>query len=129
MLYRNIFLLFVLGLLVGSIVLQVYLSKRESRWPGLILPIFCFGLAMMTMSGMVMFSRSSMTITEMDLYTGELIVNHLQDYGSIRFEIGALVAMFLTTHMPAGVFIAIYGVCRLGRKNKRELDVMNIQDL
>lgn len=27
-----------LGLLVGGVLLQIFLSRRESRWPGLVLP-------------------------------------------------------------------------------------------
>ena len=35
-------LIFTLALLVGVILLQIYLSKRESKWPGLVLPIIAF---------------------------------------------------------------------------------------
>ena len=37
-----IVLIFTLALLVGVIFLQIYLSKRESKWPGLVLPIIAF---------------------------------------------------------------------------------------
>ena len=41
-------LLFQLFLLIGAVLLQRYLSKRESRWPGLVLPgmTFLYALAM-----------------------------------------------------------------------------------
>ena len=35
-------ILILLLVLVGSIFLQIFLSKRESRWPGLILPGLTF---------------------------------------------------------------------------------------
>lgn len=35
-------LLLLLLLLAGGIVLQIFLSKRESKWPGLVLPIVTF---------------------------------------------------------------------------------------
>lgn len=37
-----------LGLLVGGVLLQIFLSRRESRWPGLVLPAltFLYSLAM-----------------------------------------------------------------------------------
>ena len=35
------FLVFLLVFLVGGIFLQIFLSKRESRWPGLVLPALC----------------------------------------------------------------------------------------
>ena len=31
-----------LGLLVGGVLLQIFLSRRESRWPGLVLPALTF---------------------------------------------------------------------------------------
>ena len=34
-----VFLLFLLVLLIGGVFLQIFLSKRESRWPGLVLPL------------------------------------------------------------------------------------------
>jgi len=54
-----IILLVFLGLCVGLIILQVYLSKRESMWPGLILPIitFCFSLSILL--GMALFSTNT----------------------------------------------------------------------
>ena len=37
-----------LGLLVGGVLLQIFFSRRESRWPGLVLPAltFLYSLAM-----------------------------------------------------------------------------------
>ena len=32
----------ILPFLIGFVVLQVFLSKRESKWPGLILPLLSF---------------------------------------------------------------------------------------
>lgn len=32
----------ILPFLIGLVVLQVFLSKRESKWPGLILPLLSF---------------------------------------------------------------------------------------
>ena len=42
----TIFLLFLLAILAGIIWLQIFLSKKESKWPGLVMPIisFLFGL-------------------------------------------------------------------------------------
>ena len=38
----TISLVFLLALLVGAVLLQIFLSKREGRWPGLILPLLSF---------------------------------------------------------------------------------------
>lgn len=37
-----VWLVILLALLVGGIFLQIYLSRRESRWPGLVLPMLTF---------------------------------------------------------------------------------------
>ena len=37
-----VFLLFLLVFLIGGVFLQIFLSKRESRWPGLVLPLLTF---------------------------------------------------------------------------------------
>ena len=43
------------AILAGVIILQVYLSKRESRWPGLILPAINLGLSLIGLLGMAVF--------------------------------------------------------------------------
>ncbi|MCL2404357.1 MAG: hypothetical protein FWC92_02290 [Defluviitaleaceae bacterium] len=48
---------------VALAVLQVYLSKRESMWPGLILPAVTFGISMMRILGIALFSIVSTTTT------------------------------------------------------------------
>lgn len=35
-------LVFLLVFVAGGILLQIFLSKRESRWPGLMLPLLVF---------------------------------------------------------------------------------------
>jgi len=40
-----LFLAIFTGICAGIIVLQVYLSKKDSRWPGLIMPILSFSLS------------------------------------------------------------------------------------
>ena len=38
----TVFLVFFAILMVGGVLLQIFLSKRESKWPGLVLPGVCF---------------------------------------------------------------------------------------
>ena len=40
-------------LLATVIFLQVFLSKRDIRWPGLILPIICFAYALVSLSNII----------------------------------------------------------------------------
>ena len=51
-----IVLLIFLGLCAGAIILQVYLSKRESMWPGLILPIITFSFSLIILFSMVVYT-------------------------------------------------------------------------
>ena len=44
------------GIMAGLSVLQVYLSKRDSRWPGLILPMISFGLPLIIILGLLLYS-------------------------------------------------------------------------
>ena len=46
--WRTIIVLtFLVALLVGSIVLQIFLSRRESPWPGLVLPASVFSIPLL----------------------------------------------------------------------------------
>ena len=53
-----IFLFIFLGICAGVIILQVYLSKRESMWPGLIMPIITFSFSLI-----ILFSMAVYTVT------------------------------------------------------------------
>ena len=45
-------LVFLLALLAGMVFLQIYLSKREGKWPGLILPIITLLISLLVIAGM-----------------------------------------------------------------------------
>ncbi len=89
--------------LAGLIVLQVYLSKRASRWPGLLLPIlsFCYPLIFITV---VISIRGSFPVLP------ELLA-------------------FSLYSIPALVLLAIYAVCRKLYSKKSALEKMRLQDL
>ena len=97
-------LVFLLVFVVGGILLQIFLSKRESRWPGLVLPAITF-----------LFSL--------------LMVLNLMALGGIGQVIGSILTVLITGNIPTLILLAIYFACR-GRRNKRaEMDRMNIEDL
>ena len=96
--------LFFLVFVVGSVLLQIFLSKRESRWPGLILPGLTF-----LWSVVMMLSVASV--------------------GSAAEVIMALLGTFLFSNIPTMVYLAIYFACREKQKRKKQIDKMNIQDL
>lgn len=102
----TIMMFLVLALLVGGIFLQIFLSKKKSKWFGLILPIITF------------------------LYSLLMIFNIAVFDGMTGGEIFILFAStFLISNIPTIVLLGIYFGCREKMKIRSQLDKMNIQDL
>lgn len=98
-------LLFALVPVVGLIVLQVYLSKMEKDWPGLVLPI---------LSGSVSV-----------LWVLLFLVNLIRGGSAIVVFIVA----FVLINIPTLVFILIYKSVHKKQGSAKEIDKMAIQDL
>jgi hypothetical protein len=99
-------LLFLIIFLGGIIIMQVFLSKRENKWLGLILPIISIMFSILTVLGLAFYGNQS---------TAEIIFQ--------------LIMVFLLSNIPTIILLAIYFACREKFKKNRELDKMNIQDL
>ena len=99
----TISLVFLLVLLVGIVLLQIFLSKREGRWPGLILPLLTF------------------------LYSLLMVCSAVAYNGEIPW--GAILASLILGNIPTVILLAIYAVCREKFRKQSELDKMNIKDL
>ncbi|WP_298031499.1 hypothetical protein [uncultured Dysosmobacter sp.] len=98
-----VIMLFILVFLVGGIFLQIFFSKRESRWPGLVLPLLSF------------------------LYSLVLALNVTAVGG--EFPWGPLLASLALGNIPTVILLAIYAACREKRKKRDEIDKMQIEDL
>lgn len=108
-----IFLLIItLVLFAGAIFLQIYLSKKENRWLGLILPI----IYVVPPAGLIL----TFVLRLLANKGGSGIV------GSTLILPFCLVIVFA---IPAIVLFIIYKTIRAPRKNEKEIDKMNIQDL
>ena len=92
------------GLLVGTIFLQIFLSKRESKWPGLVLPAITF------------------------LYSIVLLLN-MARFVSMSHPFLAVLGVFLLGNIPTLMLLAIYAACRSGQKKQAEMEKMKIEDL
>ena len=115
-----------LALGAGAIVLQIFLSKKESKWAGLVLPIISFGISLMTLLGVVLFSAySGTTLTG----NGEIVEQTVTQIGDMSSIIGTAVYIFLIYNIPTAFLLAIYAACRGKRKRQRDLEKMSIQDL
>jgi uncharacterized membrane protein HdeD (DUF308 family) len=92
--------------LPGIIVLQIFLSKRENKWLGLILPMISVLFSIIAVLGVGFYGNES--AIEIAIY---------------------LIGMFLLWNIPTIILMVIYLACREKFKKKKEIDKMNIQDL
>ena len=97
-------LIVLLVLVVGGILLQIFLSKRESKWPGLVLPVISFLWSL-------------------------LYLFNLMDAGSVVRNILMAILTILLTNIPTLVLLAIYWAVREKRRKRSEIEKMNIDDL
>lgn len=97
-------LLFLLAALVGGIFLQIFLSRRESRWPGLVLPLLTFLLSLLN-------------------------VLNIADTGSVSENVLLVLVTVLIGNIPTLVLLAIYWATREKRRIRAQMDKMNIDDL
>lgn len=98
------FLVFVLVVLVGGILLQIFLSKRESRWPGLVLPLLTFLSAL-------------------------LLPLNVMDTGSVSENILLAVVTLLAGNIPTLVLLAIYWAAREKYRVRDQMEKMGKQDI
>ena len=105
--FRTILVLsFSLILLIGAVVLQIFLSRRESPWPGLVLPGVSLLLSLIPLLNVAALPGAS---------TGDILT--------------ALLPVFVLYNLPTLILLAIYFACRAKFQRKREMDRMNAQDL
>jgi len=97
-------IVFFLVFIVGGTLLQIFLSKRESKWPGLVLPAITF------------------------LYSVLMVLN-IAAVGNAQGVMVTMTAILITGNIPTLILLAIYFACRSGRKKKSEVDRMHIEDL
>lgn len=87
-------------------VLEVFLARRESIWPGLALPILAGLYAVVMALG----------------YTAAPDTPWNQ-------VLGGVLAVFLVSGIPAFLLLMVFFICRSGRRRKKQLEKMNVQDL
>jgi len=96
-------LLVPLLLLAGVVCLQIFLSRRESKWPGLVLPLLAF------------------------LYAQVPMLNVTASGGG--FPWGPLLAALILGNIPTVVLLAIYWACREKQRVKAQMEKMHLDDL
>lgn len=94
-------------LIAGIIFLQMFLSRKENKWPGLILPLISFGANLIyILLGLWTSTRLGITV----LYSG--------NGEEIAFTWFAI-QIFIRNNIPAVILLAIYAVCRGRNRGRR----------
>ena len=99
-----VFLIVFLVFIVGGIFLQIFLSRRESRWPGLVLPLLAFLWSLL----------------------GPL---NVMDTGSVSRNVLLVLVTLLAGNIPTLILLAIYWAVREKRRVKDQIDKMKIDEL
>ena len=100
-------MIFLLLLLAGAILLQIFLARPARRWPGLLLPG-------------VTFFYSLVMLLSVAAYNGN---------NGMEGVVAALLSVLVLGNIPTVMLLIIYALCRRGERMQRELNKMNAQDL
>ena len=109
---RNVAIVLGFGMLVfvvGGILLQIFLSKRERKWPGLVLPGICV-LPLLSLLYSLLMACSAVAYSEKIIW-------------------GPILTSLILGNIPTVILLAIYAACREKRRKRGELDKMQIKDL
>ena len=100
-------LLLLLALLAGGIRLQIFLSRRRSRWPGLVLPGLTFLYSILMVLSVVAYGVA----------------------GESGFPWGPVLYSLILGNLPTLVLLAIYWAARERYRMRDQMDKMKIDDL
>lgn len=122
-------------ILPGVIILQIFLSRKENKWLGLILPLITLCAAIFfTLVTPVLMIGMDMTVTEETVTESGGVIENVITYApqptpDIVSMIFTGIYLFALYNIPTAVLLLIYAACRTKRKKNAELAKMNIQDL
>ena len=100
-------LLLLLALLAGGVLLQIFLSRRRSRWPGLVLPGLTFLYSILMVLSVVAYGVA----------------------GESGFPWGPVLYSLILGNLPTLVLLAIYWAARERYRMRDQVDKMKIDDL
>ncbi len=123
----------VLLFLAGSVWLQIFLSRKNNKWLGLIIPLACFILSIIIVLSLTMYTTSSGITTVTETVNGVVISEEPivleSERPSTLSMLATVIPIFLMFNISTLIFLAIYFACREKLKTKNQLDKMNVQDL
>jgi amino acid transporter len=150
-----VIVLMIIGLFVCSIILQIHLSKKESKWPGLILPGITLFLSLLSVIVIILNVVVSIRTVEQSVvnmpdgsrqvvhhsygigHDGNgssttkdifVVTNNQPNLGYMSLILPCVTTFFLF-NIPTAIYLAIYYGVRGKYKQKKELDKMKSLDL
>ncbi|MEG1061740.1 MAG: hypothetical protein RSD35_05970 [Oscillospiraceae bacterium] len=120
--------------IIGAVYLQIFLSKKQNKWLGLILPIICLLFSLIAVLNVPVFFTQGDLILEQTAPNGTVVEDaimeqHTAPIGNIGTAIFQVSVVFLLYNIPTAILLVIYFACRENIKKRSLLDKMNIQDL
>ena len=105
--FAVVFFVFLIAICIGFIILQIRLSKMDSKWPGLVLPAITLLLSLV--AAITVFARA--------------------DIGAYGNMWNVVLSAFLSNNVSTIVLAGIYLYQRDKINRRAELARMNVQDL
>lgn len=102
----TITLIFLIVIIAGGIWLQIFLSKKNNKWLGLILPVISCSYSLIKVFGLIAYNGMAG-----------------------RDVLWLLVSTLFISNIPTLILMVIYFACREKMKLRKQLDKMNVQDL
>lgn len=126
--------LIIAAVFVGIIALEVWLSRRKSRWPGLIMPAITFMVSLFLALGVMLFSvgGAATEVQVVDEETGEVVYQEQTVEAEQDWTLGdaaQLGLVLLVGNIPTFVLLGAYYIGREKIRREKLLEKMNIQDL
>ena len=97
-------------IIAGIVWLQVFLSKKENKWLGLILPLICVLISFSAALGLAVYVFAGSTESNVSMIFPALYI-------------------FVLSNIPTAILIAIYAGFRKKRNKNSEMEIMKIKDL
>lgn len=125
--------LVIIVILCGIIWLQVFLSKKHNKRLGLILPIICVLLSIVTVIGFSTFntkiSNNSVTYGE----SGNVVESKVNTANDNKVNTTSLITgdviLFLISNIPTVILLCIYFGLREQKRVDKSIEKMKIKDL
>ena len=122
------------AILIGVIALEVWLSRRKSRWPGLIMPILGFVLSLFMVLGFAGYAGggAKAVMQSVNEQTGEVTWQEQPAEPEQKWtwnDTAQVGLVLLVGNIPTFVLLGAYCIGREKLRREKLLNRMHIQDL